>query len=53
MTERMIHMAGFCPFLTCLIDGPHDHPICPNCGAVRYGNPFNCATCAQHLGRRP
>jgi predicted amidophosphoribosyltransferase len=36
---------GPCPFLTCLETGPHEHPVCPDCEAVRYGNPFYCATC--------
>jgi len=36
---------GWCPFLTCLETGPHEHPVCPECEAVRYGNPFFCATC--------
>lgn len=36
---------GPCPFLTCLETGPHEHAVCPTCGAVRYGNPFYCQTC--------
>jgi hypothetical protein len=44
MTEpKTIHFDGPCPFLTCLEEGPHDHPICPDCGAVRYGNLY-CPT---------
>lgn len=39
------HSPGPCPFLTCLITEPHDHPVCPECHAVRYGNIFYCATC--------
>lgn len=38
---------GQCPFLTCEEMGPHSHPICPDCEAVRYGNLF-CATCRAH-----
>ncbi len=44
-----IHFDGPCPFLLCWELGPHDHPVCPSCGAVRYGNML-CATCQQ--GRR-
>ena len=36
---------GPCPFLTCLETEPHTHAVCPDCGAVRYGNPFYCRTC--------
>jgi hypothetical protein len=38
-----------CPFLACLIDAPHEHPICPECGAVRYGN-MSCQTCRDLRG---
>lgn len=38
-------VSGYCPFLTCLETGPHEHPICPECRAVRYGNPLYCPTC--------
>lgn len=37
-----------CPLLTCLADGLHSHLVCPECGAVRYGNPFYCKTCRVH-----
>ena len=37
-------IVGYCPFLTCLRTKPHTHPICPDCGAVRYGSLF-CETC--------
>lgn len=46
-TEKYVHFDGPCPFLMCLETGPHDHPICPDCGAVRYGNLF-CKTCRSH-----
>lgn len=39
---------GACPFLTCLEEGPHSHPVCPDCGAVRWGNLF-CPTCREHF----
>lgn len=42
-----IFFLGVCPFLTCLRTEPHSHPICPECGAVRYGNIF-CAFCRDH-----
>lgn len=41
---RWCEIDGPCPFLTCEEPGPHRHPICPECGAVRFGNLF-CATC--------
>lgn len=37
----------WCPFLTCLKEGPHDHTICPECGAVRHGNLY-CPTCQEY-----
>jgi hypothetical protein len=37
---------GPCPFVTCLDTGPHGHDICPECGAVKFGNAF-CATCVR------
>ena len=45
--QQYIHFDGPCPFLTCLETEPHDHPICPDCGAVRWGNMF-CKTCRSH-----
>ncbi len=47
--HREIFFEGACPFLTCLEQGAHSHPICPDCGAVKYGNPFFCPTCRKHL----
>lgn len=44
---KTVHFNGPCPYLLCLETGPHDHPICPECGAVRYGNIF-CPTCREH-----
>lgn len=41
-----VFVDGPCPFLTCLNTGPHGHDICPDCGAVRFGNAF-CATCVR------
>ena len=35
-----------CPYLTCLVEEPHTHPSCPDCGAVRYGN-SSCPTCVR------
>jgi hypothetical protein len=46
MPETM-HFDGPCPFLTCLKTGPHDHPVCPKCGALRYGNLY-CEECQKH-----
>lgn len=46
----MIVLTGAtCPFLLCLVPGPHTHPACPACGAVRYGNIY-CATCQELRG---
>lgn len=45
--EGPVHFDGPCPFLTCLETGPHDHPVCPDCGAVDFGN-FSCSTCQQN-----
>lgn len=38
-----------CPFLFCLVAEPHTHPVCGECGAVRYGNIF-CRACRDLRG---
>lgn len=43
--DRSWYVAGPCPFLMCTETGPHEHGVCPDCEAVRYGNPFYCLTC--------
>jgi hypothetical protein len=40
---------GPCPFLLCLEEGGHSHPICPECEAIRYGN-ISCKSCRAHHG---
>ena len=47
MTEKM-HFDGPCPFLLCLAGCPHDHSICPKCGAVGYGNIY-CDECRRNV----
>ena len=42
-----IDFNGPCPFLTCLETVPHSHPVCPTCGAVRFGN-LGCQTCREY-----
>lgn len=37
---------GPCPSLMCLEPGPHEHPVCEVCGAVRYGN-LMCERCNE------
>lgn len=44
-----MHFPGPCPFLTCLIDGAHDHEECRACGTVRHGN-LSCAECRAWVG---
>jgi hypothetical protein len=44
-TAKTWAVDGPCPFLTCTETGPHEHAVCPDCDAVRYGNPFYCPTC--------
>ena len=44
MESNVIYFDGPCPFLFCMETEAHDHPICPNCGAVRYGN-LDCPIC--------
>ncbi len=39
-----VHFETSCPFLLCLETTAHDHPVCPHCGAVRFGN-IMCPTC--------
>lgn len=41
------HADGPCPLLTCLETGLHDHPVCPECGALDFGN-FHCQECKKH-----
>ena len=45
---KTVHFDGSCPFLLCLADCPHDHPICPKCGDVGYGN-ICCDKCRQNI----
>lgn len=40
-----VRFNGPCPFLMCPIPDTHAHPVCPECGAVRFGNVFGCETC--------
>lgn len=37
---------GSCPFVSCTKTYPHDHAVCPDCGAVGFGNTF-CNTCVK------
>ena len=46
--QQYMHFDGCCPFLLCFADCPHDHPICPKCGAVGYGN-ISCAECRNNI----
>ncbi len=41
---------GVCPFLLCQETGPHAHPVCPDCGVVRFGNMF-CPTCRRERAK--
>lgn len=36
----------YCPFLTCLKTGAHEHPVCEECGAVSYGS-LGCPKCQE------
>lgn len=42
-----VRIEGWCPFLTCLEEGPHEHEVCQDCGAVRHGN-ITCPTCRAY-----
>lgn len=44
---KTISFDGPCPFLMCLKTDPHEHPVCPECDAVRFGN-MNCKTCREN-----
>jgi hypothetical protein len=50
--ERSMTFDRYCPFLTCLEPTPHTQAVCRDCGAVRYGNPFNCGRCATEYRRQ-
>ena len=41
-----------CPFLGCRVEAAHEHPVCPACGAVRYGN-MSCRACVAIRGEDP
>jgi len=41
-----VEFNGACPFVTCLKVGKHSHPVCPVCGAVRFGN-LSCDECRR------
>lgn len=41
-----MHVTQPCRFLTCLEPGEHLHNVCPDCGAVRYGN-LHCLVCQE------
>lgn len=43
------HVDGPCPFVTCAVTVAHDHPVCPDCDAVGFGNIF-CKTCRSTWG---
>lgn len=43
---------GPCAFVRCLETGPHRHPVCGACGAVDFGNPFQCGECRRAFKRR-
>ena len=45
--KKYVPFNGPCPFLMCLDTGPHVHPVCPVCGAVRYGNML-CKECKKY-----
>ena len=49
-TQETYHAEGPCPFLLCNMTTPHDHPICPDCGAVRYGS-LECPTCQRERAK--
>ena len=53
---KMEKFDGPCPSLTCFEDGPHEHPVCPKCGAVGYrvGTVLynDCASCAAFRALR-
>lgn len=42
---------GVCPFLGCLETEPHKHPVCPACGATRFGN-ISCDVCNELAKRK-
>ena len=45
--QLKVEFEGSCPFLMCLETLPHSHPVCPDCGAVRFGN-LGCKTCREY-----
>ena len=46
--QQYLHFDGPCPLLMCLADFPHEHPICPKCKAVGYGN-ICCEKCRKSI----
>ena len=41
---HVMHYTEACCLARCHARGPHDHAICPRCGAVDFGNAY-CQTC--------
>lgn len=44
ITWYRIETDEYCPFALCLIQVAHEHPICPTCESLRFGN-FDCLHC--------
>ena len=42
----LLWFSGPCSFFFCTEKGLHFHPVCPKCGAVRFGN-FFCDYCQE------
>ena len=38
-----------CPFPSCLAEDFHSHLVCPDCGAVRFGNLYCQGRCRQYI----
>lgn len=49
--ELVFSSGNECPFVLCNEDREHTHPICPECGALRYGNAWHCDTCSKERER--
>jgi hypothetical protein len=46
---RSIRFEGSCPFLLCLEQDAHNHPVCEDCDTVNYGS-LDCSTCRAKGG---
>ncbi|HEX3058077.1 MAG TPA: hypothetical protein VHP62_01875 [Usitatibacter sp.] len=43
---KTVSFDGACPFLLCVTQEPHEHPVCETCNAMNFGN-LSCDDCRR------